>query len=148
MAELDASYSKTEAKMADKARGKAKPPLLDISANSELIDRKDCQKCKKKPSLYFCLDYGEVYLCKECNKMTHNAGSKSRKKHKVSELPSLPVLDAKINGVVEPKLIDFESTFELDNVVENGVLDEVTTESFLLVDGSENLQVMKHQTLI
>eukprot|EP00794_Sanderia_malayensis_P020377 gene20377-22386_t len=148
MAELTASLSKTEAKMADKARSKTKPSVADSQRNSATSGNKNCQKCQKKSALYVCYDCGDIYLCKDCNKTTHNTGSKahSRKKHKVNELS---FEESTINGHIEPKLIDFEDTDELNNIKQNG-LDhgEITPESFLLVDGSENLQVQSEEEFI
>ncbi len=143
-AEVDASLPKTEAnKMAGQTRRKTKPSLLDITLNKSDLHSTDCQKCEKKMSTCFCIECGDVYLCSDCSKMTHN--TKSRKKHRVKELPLVPE-GALVNGIMESQLIDFDNAVEDDNFVANNLVEDISRvapdqDSFLLVDGYENLQV-------
>lgn len=132
MAELDASFPKAE-----ENKLKKKFPFSDSEAGIVNIEQRQCAKCFRVPPVCICIDCGGIILCKECDKMIHKGASgKNKKRHRTKDLSS-HLDDARENGIVEEKLIDFDR----DDGVEVACSVESKPTSFLLVDGSERLQV-------
>ena len=141
MAEFDdESFSKTETTKMKKSS------MAALVVDDMQQDPNKCEKCRQKPPVCICIDCGGISICKDCERAMHNSGggSKNRKRHRTKDLSSSKKGEQRQpNGIVEAKLIDFESTFDQEIKLKNPSSSRAAQESFLLVDGSEKLQVRK-----
>ena len=139
MAEFDASFPKPE----DTRLRKNFPPV-DQETNKLKSEQHKCNKCHQMPPVCICIDCGGISLCKACDKMMHKSSGKSKKRHRTRDLPSPQLDGAEENGFAEGKLIDFD----LNEVDDIKCFSEAKPTSFLLVDGSEKLQVGNRPTFL
>ena len=99
------------------------------------IDSSYCDKCKiiKVKSGFFCKECGDLFLCSECNKKVH---SETKVKHSFQNVSCLKESSEKISckTIVESNL--FKNVAKL-----NVTREDNHQQSFLLIDGSENIKV-------
>lgn len=130
MAELDASFPKS-----DETKLRKNFPQPNGTGHLSEAEQRRCGKCNQMPPVCICVDCGGLSLCSECDMMLHKGSSgKSRRRHRTKDLFS-HIDDGNENGIAEARLIDF------DTCDGNESLSAAKTTSFLLVDGSEKLQV-------
>ena len=132
MAELDASFPISSDTKLKKRIAQSEHEMKQINAVP-----KNCSKCHQALPVTTCIDCGGISLCSNCDKVMHTTSGKSKKQHRISDLSSPHTNAGEENGIAEGKLIDFDAQDE-DSFAS---LVEAKPSSFLLVDGSEKLQV-------
>ena len=132
MAEVDASFPKAE-------DGNLKIFFPDEQdAKNTTTDQSNCSRCHKMVPVCVCVDCGGISLCNNCNRTVHQGSGESKKRHRINGLFPSHCDDTKANGIAEGKLIDFD---QYDDDDDFATLFDAQPTSFLLVDGSERLQV-------
>ena len=132
MAELDTSFPKS-------GDGKQKKNISRREQELKFTNTEvgSCSRCQEMLPVYTCVDCGSINLCNDCDRIMHNGSGKNKKQHRITDLFSSHCKETKENGIAEGKLIDFDQCDEDDFAFAF----EAKPTSFLLVDGSEKLQV-------
>lgn len=131
MAEVDTSFPKAE------DGNLKKLSLAEQDVKNATTEASNCSKCHKMLPVCVCVDCGGISLCNNCNRMVHQNSGEGKKRHRISNLFPSHCDDTKENGIAEGKLIDFDQCDDDDFAT----LFDAKPTSFLLVDGSERLQV-------